>query len=188
MGTSEDTISMLLCLMLILLPFSFLSVPSPSFPGTSHFILALLSSWFLFSFPIAMSQISNVSHSGKAYLSLQAEDGSSFPTWAASLLPQTCLNSSQGTPFPGTEMSCSGRRAPQEALPQALGWDGLPEGSAHSQPPHRQFHWSVGQQPLRSTRFLRFPGVRAKLCFVSLEWKLMEMQWQSLNLVHIPSY
>lgn len=45
-------ISMLLCLMLILLPFPFLSVPSPFFPGTSHFILALLSSWFLFSFQL----------------------------------------------------------------------------------------------------------------------------------------
>lgn len=156
-------IPMLLCLMLILLPFPFLSVLSPSFPGTSQFTLTLLSSWLFFSFPVAMSQISNVPHGGKAYLPLQAEDGSSFPTWAASFLPQTCLNSSQGTPCPGTEVSCSGRRAPPGAATQALGWDGLPEGSAHSQPPHSQFHWSVGQQPLRSTSFLRSADVRAKL-------------------------
>lgn len=197
----RPSIPMLLCFMLILPPFpiSVLPVLSPSFVShsalvfhTSSSLFYLLGSFLPSHFP-CLGNLMFFTVEKNVFLFMLRIRAISLPE-----LPRFSpkpASTAPERPTSSTGVSCSGRRAPPETPPQVLAGDAWLVGvqwaawelcsqSASTQAVSLEWWARAPEEP----QLLRFPDVRAKRWFVSLRWKLMEMQWWALKPVHIPSY
>lgn len=197
----RPSIPMFLCFMLILPTLSHfcLTSPPPFLPLTLCPGISILHPHY----PILLVPFFlPTCHVLETYCSSQWKSTSSSPSWGWMLLPYlSCPVAPPDLPtqFPRDRLPAQECPAPAEGLPQRLSqalavdawlvgmqwatW-GLCSQSASTQAVSLEGWAAAPEEP----QLLRFADIRAKHWFVSLRWKLLEMQWWILKPVHIPSY